>query len=239
MHYVRLSLVSIFFFVCAFHAFSQTVTESLQRCHYNIDSLRSLTGTNKIYPKEYELQSLLALSRFPELKEESIEIRFSGTKSLLLSTIKFRGMFQHASRRSYQILLRTKSSAKLSPALFSNLSFDGQVAALAHELAHTLEFSRKSFAGMINVALRHLSKKAIDKQERYADMQVIKRGLGFPMYDWRKSTAKAFADKQKKQLKQAHERYMGPETVLKSMLTVPLYSAYHEKIEKLLTTSHN
>lgn len=239
LHPVR-KVVSVFLILISLvHiSYSQTVTESFYGTHYNLDSLLTLAGPNKKYPKEYEVQSLLALSRFPELKDASVEIRFSGTKSLLLSTITFKGMFQHASKRSYQILLREKSNTKLRPALFSNLSFDGQVAALAHEIAHTLEFSRKSFTGMIRVALRHLSPKAIDRQERYADMQVIKRGLGFQMYDWRKSTAKAFARKQKEKTEPEHERYMGPETVLESMLEVPLYLPHQPKINKLLTQEH-
>jgi hypothetical protein len=237
MHHGRLLILSSIFTVHI--AFSQRVIESFHGIPYNVDSLRSLTGTDKVYPAEYELQSLLALSHFPELKDARVEIRFSGTKSLLLSTITFRSMFQHASRRSYQILLRRKSSIKLSPALFSNLSFDGQVAALAHELAHTVEFRQKSFTGMINIALRHLSKKAIDKQERDADMLVIKRGLGFPMYDWRKSTAKAFAHKQKEKPEEEHQRYMGPKTVLQSMLKVPRYLPYQEKINTLLVQHEN
>jgi hypothetical protein len=238
MDYPPMSIFHIPFLLFAMSFFttswSQGVTETLAGVRYDIDSLRSLAGTGKSFPHGYELQGLLALSRYPELKNTRIEIKFTNTQSLLLSTISFHGMFQHASKRTYKILLRTTSESKLAPALFSNLSFDGQIAALAHELAHTLEFRQKSFGGMVDVALRHLSKKAIDHQEQSADMQVISRGLGFQMYAWRKSTAKAFGTKQTEKPPGEQERYMGPQTVLHTMLDASLYSAWRHKINTLL-----
>jgi hypothetical protein len=215
------------------HSLSQAVTVFYENKHYDIDSLRATFGKNKNLPVGFETQALLALSNFPELKDIRISFVLADRKSMLLSRINFIGFFQGRKKRMYSIYIRTHADSKLEPILLRSFSFDGQVGALAHELAHTLAFSKKSSGGMLRVLLGHLSSKYMDNQEFSTDRQVVERGLGFPLYQWKLKRSKVIL-KSEGAVAENHERYMRPQTVLKTMLNLPLYAPYENKIKSLL-----
>jgi hypothetical protein len=223
----------LFIVVTATPSLSQVVTVSYENKHVNFDSLQAAFGKSKNLPAGFEKQALLALSNFPELKNIRISFVLADRKSMLLSRINFVGFFQAKQKRMYSIYIRTHADSRLEPILLRSFSFDGQVGALAHELAHTVAFSKKSSGGMLRVLLGHLSSAYLDNQEFSTDRQVIEHGLGFPLYQWKLKRSKVVL-KSEGTVDANHERYMKPGTVLKTMLNLSMYAPYENKIKALL-----
>jgi hypothetical protein len=230
-----LQLAILFVVLTTTPSLSQVVTVSYENKRVDMDSLRAAFGKNKNLPVGFEKQALLALSNFPELKDIHISFVLANRKSMLLSRINFFGFFQARQKRTYSIYIRTHADDKLESILLRSFSFDGQVGALAHELAHTVAFSKKSSGGMLRVLLGHLSSTYMDNQEFSTDRDVVERGLGFPLYQWKLKRSKVVL-KSQGTVDENHERYMRPETVLKTMLNLSLYAPYEDKIKTLLKT---
>jgi hypothetical protein len=54
---------------------------------YNVDSLRKIYGVHKHLLKEYELQTLVALSYYPELLNEHIRFKYGTINSTAQTTV--------------------------------------------------------------------------------------------------------------------------------------------------------
>lgn len=95
----------------------------------------------------------------------------------------------------------------------SDMPFDAQVALIAHELAHVLDFKNRGFLSMSLWGIRYLFVKQRSKIEKHADKTVIERGLGRELYHFTNfilnhSTAN------KHYLKMKQSRYLLPDEIL-------------------------
>jgi hypothetical protein len=176
---------------------------------YNIDSLNKIYGQHKHFLKEYKAASLIALSYYPELANEQITFRYASINSTGRTTVTFASLFI---KENKHYIIYLNDNIKKTGMLPSSVPFDAQVALIAHELAHVLDFQKRGFLEMGWWGLRYLFIKQRTKIEIKADKTVIKRGLGHQLYDLtdfilNHSTAN------KQYIKMKRSRYLSPEEI--------------------------
>lgn len=172
----------IFFLVAIFYNLSaQSDSADSLALHYNIDSLKKIYGIKKQLLKEYELQTLLALSYYPELLNERIRFKYSHINSIAQTTVTFGSIFKKINK---QYIIFINDNKKKKGILLSDAPFDAQVAMLGHELAHVTDFKTRSFFDMVWWGLSYLVVKQRTKIEIRTDKSTIRHGLGWPLYYW-------------------------------------------------------
>ncbi len=148
---------------------------------YNIDSLQKEYGNRKEFISDLELQCLIALSGYPELKDEQITFKYHHIKSSGETTLKFASVFKKK-HRHYIMYINNDASGKI--VLLQNAPVNAQIGVIAHELAHVVDFKKRSTGGLIHWGLNYLSKKKRERCEKTTDSVAICHGFGWQLYDW-------------------------------------------------------
>jgi hypothetical protein len=153
---------------------------------YNIDSLYYLYGSNKQLAPGYELQCLLALSAYPELKEAHIDFILQEGGAPMESTFDYLSLLGKEKSRSYKILLNdSEESSFLEPILLRNLPFDAQTGILVHELGHTVYYRELNLFQIISWALNYgLRPSYRATHERSTDELTIYQGMGWQILQY-------------------------------------------------------
>lgn len=153
--------------------------QSDQQANYN--QLLEEFGANKELPPGYELQALLALSFYPELKDTKIKFIAKDVDIPISSRPLWNSMLNHAKNRTYLVVIDTEREGR-EALLLKNQPFNAQIGILGHELAHTVYYLDRSFFGIASDALCQLSGCRIDF-ERETDKRLIEYGLGWQRFD--------------------------------------------------------
>ncbi len=149
---------------------------------YQMESLQKMYGSKKQFIKELELQSLIALSYYPELKNTSITFMPAHKESTGKTTMTFFS-FLHKEDRHYIIYINTNRAS--TGVLLSDASFNAQVGVIGHELAHIVSFQKKGLVQILSWGLAYtVSKNKRRKIERGTDETLIQHHLGWQLYDW-------------------------------------------------------
>lgn len=146
-----------------------------------IDSLRELYGMNKTFISKIELQALVALSYYPELKDVKIVFRSKKLKTSMAARPTVMSAFKRKGKRKYFITLNdVNANIPFDPA-----SFNAQVGVIGHELAHISYYEKQSKWTLIKLPFKYLNKKFRVKFERDTDMRTITHNLGWQLYGWK------------------------------------------------------
>jgi len=149
------------------------------------DSLFRLAGINKSIPVKYRLSILLALSHFPELKEVSIKFKLVPDGAPLESSFKISTLLLPKVKREYIILLLDKEGTFFDPITMKNLSFDQQVAIIAHELCHTSYYHDLNTVEIIKWGMEFaLNPNFAGAHEWNTDLLVVYKGLGWQLHNY-------------------------------------------------------
>jgi hypothetical protein len=148
---------------------------------YNKDSLIKIYGRNKIFIPQYELQCLTALSFYPELIDVKINFIPADKESTAKTTIAFLSILKSNDKHYIIYINNNKSKNGL---LLQDASFNAQVGAIGHELAHVTNFKRKNFLQMCFWGIKYIFKKLKLRIENNTDISTIKHGLGYQLYDF-------------------------------------------------------
>ena len=154
--------------------------EHEQRMNY--DALLVEFGNNKKLPKDFELQALLALRHYPELRNTKINFIVDDVSIPLSSRPHWSSMLRSAKNRTYQIIIDNELEGARKALLLKNQPFNAQVGIIGHELAHTIYYLSRSFFGIAGDALCQLTDCRI-KFERATDRRLIDYGLGWQRFD--------------------------------------------------------
>jgi len=146
-----------------------------------IDTLRSQFNYNKFFYEKYELQTLIALSYFPELKNTTISFKRRELRTTMAARPKGIEVFREKGKRGYVIYINDFPSVKVSP---DSVSFNAQVGIIGHELAHIVDYEQTSSLKMLIVGFSYLNKKFRTKFERATDLRTINHGLLWQCYDF-------------------------------------------------------
>ena len=146
-----------------------------------IDTLRSQFNSNKFLYEKYELQTLVALSFYSELKNTKISFRRRKLKTTMVARPKGMNVFRGKGKRHYIIYINDFPTAKISP---DSVSFNAQIGVIGHELAHLVEYENTSSLKMLYVGLSYFNKKFRAQFERATDLRTINHGLLWQCYDF-------------------------------------------------------
>lgn len=146
-----------------------------------IDTLRSQFNYNKFFYEKYELQTLVALSFYPELKNTKISFRRRKLKTTMVARPKGMNVFRGKGKRHYIIYINDFPTAKISP---DSVSFNAQIGVIGHELAHLVDYENISSLKILYIGLSYFNKKFRAKFERATDLRTINHGLLWQCYDF-------------------------------------------------------
>lgn len=141
-------------------------------------ALKNIYGKKKKLPEGYELQTLIALSHYPELKETKINFIIDDVNIPLSSRPHWSSMLRSARNRTYSIIIDNSLAGVRDVLLLKNQPFNAQVGIIGHELSHTVYYLERSFWGILKDALCQLSSCRIEF-ERSTDHRLIEHGLGW------------------------------------------------------------
>jgi len=139
-------------------------------------------GNNKELPEGYELQTLLALSHYPELKDTRIKFILDDVDIPLSSRPFWASMHRSAKKRTYLVVIDSNREGVRDALLLENQPFNAQTGIIGHELAHTVYYLDRSFLAIMSDALCQLSSCRVNF-ERATDRRLIDYGLGWQRYD--------------------------------------------------------
>lgn len=160
--------------------------DTLSGLNFSIDSLEKLVGANKGLPSGFELQGLLALSAYPELKDVSVELVMTPDVSAPMeSNFDIPTLFGPKKNRVYRVLLLEGEGLQFDAILLKSLPFDAQVGILAHELGHVTYYDQLSTLQIAKWALMYtLSMDFRSKHEKSTDMMPVWHGLASQIYQY-------------------------------------------------------
>lgn len=196
-----------------------------------VDSLQLRYGRSKILPAGYELQALLALSFYPELKD--VKVRFvigphvlapASSRPTILSS------FRPPKEREYLVFIDTDSDMDImDEILIGRMPFNAQIGLIAHELGHTADYLRRNTWGMIQVLVGNASTSYMNDYEYQTDQCAIAHGAGYQLLAWSEYVYEVFNGYLQEnpnsvwQGMMEAERYMYPETIRTYMREIYQY----------------
>jgi hypothetical protein len=139
-------------------------------------------------PEKYKNSILIALEKYPELKNDSIEFveKKINKKPCGFSRPKLNFIFIPENKHQYKILLNSRCSQKGE--LFENYSEQEKIGLIGHELAHIIDYKNKTDIQLISMGIKYQISKNYKKElERQIDREVIKHGLRQELYQHRKT----------------------------------------------------
>lgn len=213
----------LFFLGLNFFSFSQAVIQ-----HYEKDSINCYIKSdsifhNKIIPNSFKSIIGIALTRYPELLNTHIVFKVKNKLTPLAARPKIWSVFLKPSKRKYIITISKKTINTFAPILLHNLSFNSQIGVMGHEISHISEYNSKRGWFFIGLLVKHFSKKQMDKFEYNTDKRCIEHGLGYQLLSWsaevrEKLKLTKWGGSQNPDAE--NERYMNPETIIKTMNTI-------------------
>ncbi len=227
-------LFVLLFLIIACKVSAQKPVKHFERSDFTAeDSIKLLNeyGKNKKLIPDFALQTLIALSYYPELKNTHINFLFKPAHTPLTTKPDFPDVMYKRSKRTFTIIISDSSMWKLQPVLLQHMDFNTQIGVLGHELSHVVDFSQNSLLQLISSGIGHVfSSKYIDRFEYRTDSICIAHGLGYQLLAWSNFVRKTMhtenwdgADNINMPVMN-RERYMNPETIIKRIKSNHLYA---------------
>jgi len=224
----------LFFLIFSNHVFAQTPEKHFERSGFSAeDSLKLLKeyGRNKKLIPQFTLQTLIALSYFPELANTHIRFIYRPAYETLETRPDFPGVMNKGDKRTFTITISDSSTSKIEPILLKNMDFNAQIGIIGHELSHVADFSNQSLLHLMGSGIEHVfSKTYIDRFEYRTDSICIAHGLGYQLLAWSTFIRKTMNTENWRgadnidHMPVKQERYMNPSTIMKHIKNNPLYA---------------
>ena len=188
------------------------------------DSLLSRFGQNKVLAPGFELQCLLALSHYPELKDANIAFQIKPTFLPLASRPDPVSVVFPWIKRKYLVIISNASADFFEPILLKNTPFNEQIGIIGHELAHSVYYLDKSSLELAWIAYKYEYDDRFHTQfERETDKRAIAHGLGYQMYDFAFFVRKAFGNTQEEIAQEEGDTYLSPKEIAVEMERYDFY----------------
>lgn len=154
----------------------------------------------------------VALRHYPELTKAKIKIRKKSINNTMQAQPLWYFPIRNKSNRTYAIIVN--NDLKRTGMSYQDLNFNAQVGWLGHELAHILDYSKKTNKALTSFVFSYLfDKKELKRTERKADKTTIRHGLGAQLLDGVRFMHRS--KKVKKQYKEnKKDNYLSPEEII-------------------------
>ena len=149
------------------------------------DSLRSELLNNKRVHGDFEQAILAALMYYPTLTDAHIIFRERKLATTMAARPKANSIFKKTENRRYIILINSRQN-KLKAPLLRDIPFEARVGIIGHELAHIVDYNRKSFIQIIGNGIAYITSNKFKRNlEHKIDRIAINKGLGEGLYQFR------------------------------------------------------
>lgn len=171
------------FFYCIYANAQDTQAIKFDSVFYTqkLDSLKWAFPNCKKIPPEFELAFYTAISHYPELDSIHIEMKLNSF-NLTMAARPAKKLFANRKKRIYRIYANIKKD--FIGILPSSINYNQKVGVIGHELGHILDYSNKSLCGIVGTGLGYMFKSYRRKLETKTDLEAIKHGLGWQLYDF-------------------------------------------------------
>ncbi|MEY4926506.1 MAG: hypothetical protein RI894_942 [Bacteroidota bacterium] len=140
-------------------------------------------GKNKRFIESLTLQTLIALSYYPELRDVSIRFKFKNIKTTMQARPTTTSILNAKKKRVYTIFIDKKIINRRGVNIMT-APFNAQIGILGHELAHISDYESCSNVGILRFGFDYLDKRKKKNIEHYTDLITVAHGLGWQLYDW-------------------------------------------------------
>jgi hypothetical protein len=179
--YLQLVAICLVFAACSplFH-----VKKRLLECPkfatpiVGVDSLEQLFSHNKTFHPKIKSAALVALSRYPELKNTRIEFLFRNIKATMETRpkINFKAFTKD---RTYQVFINL-NKGKNRALDIDSLSETIKIGWIAHELGHIVDYESRTAFSLVAMGLFYVSVPSFKRNiEQSVDIITIRHGLGW------------------------------------------------------------
>jgi hypothetical protein len=131
------------------------------------------------YKEDLSLHFKYVLRFFPSLEFNSIKVIFKPSKRVSRVKPSFWCFFQSPEKRTYKVILSSRSNPTLDSVLMKNLSFNSQLGMIASEIGSIKDLSTDGFFELIGWHVRQMTRKPRKRQEHDNDMKVLEAGCGY------------------------------------------------------------
>ena len=190
---------------------------------HSIDSLVSELGYRKELPEGFELQTLLALRHYPELKNTHVKFIVKKAFIPLASRPATFSLLRKREHRTYRVIISDQSLPQMESVLLKNLPFNAQVAIIGHELAHTVEYETFNSYQISAVGLLYFFGSFRASMEKGTDRRTIEHGLGWQLLEYAEHVREV-SGSNKKQIEFMDKFYMNPQEIRKVMDQSEIYN---------------
>ncbi len=142
------------------------------------DSLALLFSHNKTFSPKIKSAALVALSRYPELKNVRIEFLFRPITATMETRpkINFKAFTRH---RTYQIFLNN-NEGKRKALDIDSLSESLKIGWIAHELGHIVDYESRNALSLMFMGIYYLTVPSFKRNiEQSVDIITIRHGCGY------------------------------------------------------------
>jgi hypothetical protein len=181
--------------------------------------LASLYSGNKSFLNEFELQSLIALSYYPELKNIKVSFEYADIRTTM--SVRPKIFSTLTANRHYLVFIDT--NAHNNGILLKDVPFNGQVGIIGHELAHIVNYEKRSSVSLMGLGIVYAIHNHHAHYERSIDKLAISKGLGWQLLAWADyALNKSTASLRYKAFKEAN--YLTPSEIEKQLAKYAMYS---------------
>jgi hypothetical protein len=194
------------------------------------EALKEEFGRNKKLPEGYELQTLVALSHYPELKDIKIEWEFTASDRPLATQPSKTSLVKSGPERTYIVSISKKAKSTMQPVLLRNLPFDTQVGALGHELGHVIDFIGKNSLEAVGTGVGYMIDSYKHHLESGVDLITIRHGLAYQILGYAELVVKLQKEYPDETYYQDYFKYyMSPGKIKAKIRTLKLYRQSNSK----------
>jgi hypothetical protein len=186
------------------------------------DSLKLNFGKNKKLVEGFELQSLIALSYYPELKNVPITFCLYNIRTTMEVRPEYFSAIKNNNRKYVIYISKNEHTEGV---LLKYIPFNAQIGVIGHELAHIQDYESRTVKSLFGLALNYLIIKNHAKYERSIDELAIKRGLGWQeleFSDFMENKSKATA--RYKRFKKIN--YLSSSEIESAIAKITMYSSF-------------
>ena len=122
-----------------------------------------------------------ALKFHPNIQLKSIRVKHTQSKSVSKIKVSFSSIFKAPGQRIYSVYLSKSTKSTLDSVVHQNLSFNSQLALVAHQVSLIEDLSTGGFFNFIGWYIKHLSHKGKKRLYVNAEEKTLEVGLGYQL----------------------------------------------------------
>jgi hypothetical protein len=143
------------------------------------DSLEQIFSNKKLFHPKIKSAALVALSRYPELKNTRIEFLFRNITATMETRPKINFKAFSRKQRTYQVFINLNKGENRALDIDS-LTETMKVGWIAHELGHVVDYESRSAFSLMAMGVFYVTVPSFKRNiEQSVDIITIRHGLGY------------------------------------------------------------